>query len=73
MQNVTIGTIGLSKTAGPRFGDDVIIYAGAVVVGDINIGNNVIIGANAVVTIDIPDNSVVKATGVTVEVKSVKL
>lgn len=26
------------------------------VVGDIKIGNNVIIGANSVVTIDVPDN-----------------
>lgn len=35
-----------------------IIGAGAVILGNIHIGNNVRIGANAVVTHDIPDNSV---------------
>lgn len=34
------------------------IGAGAVILGNIRIGNNVRIGANAVVTHDIPDNSV---------------
>lgn len=31
--------------------------AGSVILGNINIGNNVKIGANAVVNIDVPDNS----------------
>ena len=66
MQNVTIGTIGLSKVAGPKIGSDVTIYSGAVVVGDITIGDNVIIGANCVVTVDIPSNSVVKAQKVSI-------
>lgn len=34
------------------------IGAGAVILGNIHIGNNVCIGANAVVTHDIPDRSV---------------
>lgn len=39
-------------------GDNVMIGAGAVILGNIRIGNNVQIGANAVVTHDIPDNCV---------------
>lgn len=41
-------------------GDNCILGAGCKIIGDVVIGNNVIIGANAIVTIDIPDNSVVK-------------
>ena len=39
-------------------GDNVMIGAGAKIIGNVKIGNNVKIGANAVVTKDIPDNSV---------------
>ena len=42
----------------PTFGDNVYIAANATVVGDIKIGNNVIIGAGSVVTKDLPDNGV---------------
>ena len=60
-QQVTVGLKdyehGLDKV--PKIGDNVIIGAGAKVLGPINIGNNVTIGANAVVTKDIPDNAVV--------------
>ena len=63
-QNVTIGAKSrelakLGKQYFPKIGDNVIIYAGACIVGGINIGNNVIIGANAVVVKDVPDNSIV--------------
>lgn len=54
-QKVTIGV----KTSGggrPTIGNDVKIYTGACVLGDIKIGNNSIIGANAVVLKDVPDN-----------------
>lgn len=34
------------------------IGAGAVIIGDIRIGNNVKIGANAVVITDLPDDSI---------------
>ena len=40
----------------PEIGDNVIIYTGAKIIGNIKIGNNVIIGANSVVVSDIQDN-----------------
>ena len=40
-------------------GDNVDIGVGAKILGDIHIGNNVMIGANAVVTKDTPDNAIV--------------
>jgi len=43
----------------PTILDNVTINAGAVVLGKITIGNNVIIGANATVNTDIPDNCTV--------------
>lgn len=43
----------------PVLGDNVDIYANAVVFGGIRIGNNVKIGAGAVVNKDVPDNSTV--------------
>jgi len=58
-QNVTIG--GKSKkTEGelPVIGDNVLIGAGAKILGGVSIGNNVVIGANAVVINDLPDNCV---------------
>lgn len=65
-QNVTIG----KKYSGggiPIIGDNVKVCAGACVLGNIKIGNNVIIGANAVVLKDIPDNCV--AVGVPAVIK----
>ncbi len=43
----------------PVIGDNVIIGAGAKIVGPIRIGNNVKIGAGCVVAKDIPDNATV--------------
>lgn len=43
----------------PMLGDNVTVFAGAKLIGQINIGNNVIIGANSVVNKDIPPYSVV--------------
>ena len=43
----------------PIIGDEVTIYANAVVAGHITIGDNVSIGAGAVVMKDVPSNSVV--------------
>lgn len=57
-QNVTIG----KKVSGgkkPIIGNNVKIYAGSVVLGDITIGDNVQIGANSVVIKDVPANCVV--------------
>lgn len=61
-QNVTIGKNPKKFNRGvcvPTFGDNVSVYANAVVIGGIHIGNNCNIGAGAVVTKDIPDNSTV--------------
>lgn len=54
-QNVTIGHDG--KRGIPVIGDRVTIRTGAVVVGNITIGSDVMIGANCVVTFDVPSKS----------------
>lgn len=54
-------TIGETRGGAPRIGDNVIIGAGAKILGKITIGNNVSIGANAVVVHDVPDHAVVHA------------
>ena len=41
----------------PTVGNNVIIGAGAKLIGPINVGDNVKIGANAVITKDVPDNN----------------
>lgn len=61
-QNVTIGTI--NSPIGPKIGDNVFVGAGAVVIGNIKIRNNVKIGANATVTQDLPDNCTVVTKGI---------
>ena len=63
-QNVTIGAKSYELGNGdpinyPILGDNVTIYAGAVIVGHVKIGNNAIIGANSVVISDVPENAVV--------------
>lgn len=60
-QNVTIGSNRKEKDGRvmPLIGDNVSIGSGAVVVGPIVIGNNVLIGANSYVDKDLPDNAVV--------------
>ncbi len=55
-QNVTIGEV---NRKAPAIGDNCLIGAGAVIVGDITIGSNVKIGAGAVVSSDVPDNCTV--------------
>jgi serine O-acetyltransferase len=48
-------TIGSNKTGGfPRIGNDVVIGAGARILGKITIGDGAVIGANAVVLRDVP-------------------
>jgi serine O-acetyltransferase len=57
---VTIGQINRGKKTGcPKIGNRVFIGAGAVVVGKIVIGDNVLIAPNAFVNFDVPDNSIV--------------
>lgn len=55
-QNVTIGSRNVKE---PILGDNVGVYANAVVLGDITIGNNTQIGAGAVVVKSVPANCVV--------------
>jgi len=50
-QNVTLGQ---KNGRFPRVGNYVVIYAGAVIIGDVEIGDHAVIGANAVVTKDVP-------------------
>lgn len=52
-------TTGWSHEVVPTIGNNVWIAAGAVVIGPITIGDDVIIGANSVVTKDIPSHSIV--------------
>lgn len=58
--NVTIG-VGTphDNNTRPTIGDNVRICAGAIVIGDIEVGNNVTIGAGSVVTKSIPDNCII--------------
>ncbi len=53
---VTVGGVRFQR---PSFGDNVIIGAGAKVLGGVKIGDNVKIGANTVVTKDVPSNCTV--------------
>lgn len=59
-QGVTIGRVFSGKYAGvPTLGDNVVVFAGAKLLGKIHVGDNAVIGANAVVTKDVPANCVV--------------
>ncbi|MDD4940657.1 MAG: serine O-acetyltransferase [Candidatus Omnitrophica bacterium] len=59
-QGVTLGGTGLEKgKRHPTIGNNVVIGAGAKVLGNIIVGDNAYIGANAVVIKDIPPNSTV--------------
>lgn len=56
-QGVTIGYT--NETDCPTLGDDVTVYAGAKILGDVHVGNRVIVAANAVVVKDVEDNCIV--------------
>ena len=56
-QQVTIGQA-INENVAPILGDNVVIGAGAKIIGNVRIGNNVTIGANAVVVNDMPDNCI---------------
>lgn len=58
-QGVTIGGDVGRKRGAPKIGNKVWIGPNAVLVGDISIGNNVLIAANTYVNFNIPDNSLV--------------
>lgn len=57
---VTIGQENRGKRKGcPKIGDYVWIGTNSVIVGNISIGNNVLIAPNSFVNFDVPDNSIV--------------
>jgi serine O-acetyltransferase len=59
-QNVTLGGTGTEKgKRHPTIGNSVVLGAGAKVLGNIRIGDNVKIGAGSVVVHPVPDNSTV--------------
>jgi serine O-acetyltransferase len=59
-QGVTLGGTGLEKgKRHPTIGNNVVIGAGAKVLGNIKVGDNSYIGSNAVVIKDVPPNSTV--------------
>lgn len=58
-QGVTIGGAVGKRKGAPKIGNKVWIGPNAVVVGDITIGNNVLIAGNSFVNFDIPSNSLV--------------
>ena len=56
-QLVSIGY--MNENDKPTIGDNVTVFAGAKILGKVNIGNNCLVGANAVVLKDVPDNCTV--------------
>ena len=59
-QGATLGGTGIVKgKRHPTIGNNVVVGAGAKVLGNITIGDNTYIGANAVVIKDVPSNSTV--------------
>ena len=62
-QNATIGGVP-GRPGMPSVGSDARIYCGAVLVGPIRVGDNVMVGANAVVSRDVPDRTAVRAAAV---------
>ena len=56
-QQVTIGYN--HQLNAPTLGDNVEVCCGAKIIGNVHIGNNVLIGANSVIVKDIPSNCVV--------------
>lgn len=57
--NVTIGTNKSHFNNRPIIGDNVKVCTGAIVMGNITIGNNVLIGAGTILQKNVPDNCVV--------------
>lgn len=58
-QNVTIGVKKHASESYPKIGNNVRIYSGACIVGDITLGDNVVIGAGSIIVTDVPPNCVV--------------
>lgn len=58
-QQVTIGGRALGEGGYATVGDGVVVFAGAKIIGAVNIGNGAVIGANAVVLSDVPPHTTV--------------
>lgn len=56
-QGVTIGYTNDNDC--PTLGDNITVYAGAKILGNVRVGNNVIVAANAVVVKNVEDNCIV--------------
>lgn len=52
-------TVGYNGDDNPVIGNDVVVTAGAIVIGDVHVGDHAVIGAGAVVTRDVPAGKVV--------------
>ena len=60
MQGVTIGNnILKNRDAVAVIGNEVLLCSGAKIIGNVHIGNTVVVGANAVVVKDVPDCTIV--------------
>lgn len=68
--NITIGSV--NKSAYPRIGNDVVIGAGARILGAVTIGDGASIGANAVVLCDVPAGAVAVGIPAVVRARKVK-
>jgi serine O-acetyltransferase len=69
---VTIGSASIKNSntlPRPVIGDDVILYVGSKILGDIKIGKGVVVGANSVVLKSIPDYHI--AYGVPAKYKTI--
>ena len=60
-KNVTIGSVSDHSVGAPRLGDRVDVGVGAVVIGNIAVGNDARIGPNAIVTTSVPDGAMAVA------------
>lgn len=56
---VTVGHLRGQGGKPPKIGSNVFLAAGAKVMGNVTIGNNVVVGANSLVVSDVPDNCTV--------------
>lgn len=57
-QNVTIGVANNKQEIYPIVGNDVIIYANAIVIGGVVIGDGAVIGAGCIVTKNVPPDKI---------------
>lgn len=69
-QHVTLGADGKKGHEAPVIGNNVMIGAGAILLGNIRVGDNAIIAANSVVLHDVPEGAMV--AGVPAKIKTIK-